>query len=84
MIDSLKDPIKPKLYKGVYSIPRSCQDVYIGKIGRYFEVRLKEHCVDLKYDRVKKTTLAKHAHLTKHHICMEKSMIITKEEDLTK
>ena len=84
MVDSLKDPIKPELYKGVYSIPCSCQDVYIGKIGIYFEVRLKEHCVDLKYDRVKKSALAGHAHLTRHHICMEKATIIAKKEDLTK
>ena len=59
-------------------------NVYIGETRRSFEVWLKEHCTDIKHDRVKKSALAKHAHLTKHHICVEKTTIISKEEDITK
>ena len=33
IVDSLKDPIDPSAYKGVYSIPCSCGKEYIGETG---------------------------------------------------
>jgi hypothetical protein len=48
------------------------------------EVRLKEHSVDLRHDRFKKSSLAKHSHKTSHQICLEKAKIIAKVEHHTK
>ena len=41
LVDSLKDPIEPKAYKGVYTIPCSCDKLYIGEIWRSMETILK-------------------------------------------
>ena len=84
MVDSLKDPIEPKHFKGVYSIPCSCSKPYIGETGRSIVTRLKEHEADLRHDRHKKFTLAEHAHLTQHHICLENAKVISREDNLTK
>ena len=83
-VDSLKDPIDPRAYKGVYSIPCSCGLSYIGETGRSMETRFKEHSADLRHDRHKKSALAEHAHLTKHHICLEDAKVIAREDNLTK
>ena len=84
MVDSLKDPIEPKYFKGAYSIACSCSKPYIGETGRSIATRLKEHGADLKNDRYKKSALAEHAHLTQHHICLENSSVITREDNLAK
>ena len=84
MVDSLKDPIEPKYFKGVYSIPCSCSKPYIGEMGRSIVTRLKEHEANLRYDRHKKSALAEHTHLTQHHICLENAKVIAREYNLTK
>ena len=84
MVDSLKDPIEPKYFKGVYSIPCSCSKPYIGETGRSIVTRLKEHEADLRHDRHKKFSLVEHAHLTQHHIYLENVEIIAREDNLTK
>ena len=66
MVNSLKDPINPKTYKGMYSIPCSCEKLYIGEIERSMETRFKEHSADLRHDRHKKSVLAEHSHLKSH------------------
>ena len=48
------------------------------------ETRFKEHIADLRPDRHKKSALAEHADLTKHHICLENAEVITREDNLTK
>ena len=75
MIDSMKDLIKPRSYKGVYPIPCSCGKVYIGETGKSL---LKEHNADLRHDRFEKSSLAKLSHKTKNQICIDKAMIIPK------
>ena len=84
MVDSLKDPVDPKYFKGVYSIPCSCNKAYIGETGRSIETRMKEHMADLRHDRHKRSALAEHAHLTQHHICLENAKVIAKEDNLIK
>ena len=84
MVDSLKDPIEPKYFKGVYSILCSCSKPYIGEMGRSIVTRLKEHGADLKHDRHKNSALAEHAHLTQHHIFLENAMVIAREDNLAK
>ena len=41
LFNSIKDPINPKLQKGVYVIPCSCGKEYIGETGRSLNIRLK-------------------------------------------
>ena len=84
MVDSLKDPINPKTYKGVYSIPCSCEKLYIGETGRSMETRFKEHSAHLRHDRHKKSTLAEHSHLTGHQICLENAKVLAREDNLIK
>ena len=84
MVDSLKDPIEPKYFKGVYSIPCFCSKPYIHKTGRSIVTRLKEHEVDLRHYRHKKFALAEHANLTQHRICLEIAKFIVREDNLTK
>lgn len=84
LVDSLKDPIKPSACEGVYSVPCSCGMAYIGEMGRSIETRLKEQNADVRHNRYKKSALAKHSHITQHHICLENAMVITKEDNLTK
>ena len=66
MVDSLKDPIDPGAYKGVYSISCSCEKEYIDEIGRSMRTRFKEHYADIRHDWNKKSALAEHSHFTKH------------------
>ena len=66
--------------KGVYKIPCSCGMVYIKEIGRSLQVRLKEHSADIIHDCRDKSALAKHLRTTTHQICMEKALLIAKEE----
>ena len=60
MMDSAKDSMNSKFYKGVYTIPCSCGKVYIRETSRTFHIRLKEHGVDLIYNKVQRSALAKH------------------------
>ena len=84
MVDSLKDPIEPTHFKGVYSIPCSCNKPYIGETGRSIGTRLKEHGADLRHDRYKRSALAEHAHLTQHQICLENAVVVAREDNIAK
>ena len=79
-IDSAKDPVDPKQQKGVYEILCSCNNVYIGEIGRSLQTRLKEHSANIVHNHIKKSALAEHSHNTSHQICMEKASLIAREE----
>ena len=83
-MDSLKDPVEPKAYKGVYCIPCSCNQLYIGETGRSMETRLKEHIADLRHNRYKKSPIAEHVFITGHHICLENAKVIAREDNLVK
>ena len=76
LLDKAKDLVDPKNHKGVYKIPCSCGEAYIGEAGRSIETRLKEDSVDLWYDRIKSSAIVEHSHNTKHHICLEKFKVL--------
>ena len=75
MLDKSEDTIDLKHHKGVYKIPCSCGEAYMGDTGRSIETNLKEHNVDLRYDRIKNSAIAEHSHNTKHHIFPENSKV---------
>ena len=58
ILDKEKDSVDPKLRKGIYSMPCSCGEVYIGETGRSIKLRLKEHCVDTIHERTKNLVVA--------------------------
>jgi hypothetical protein len=80
MLDHAKDVINPRLQSGVYAIPCSCGKQYIGETGRSFQVRLKEHCTDIRHNQSKKSSLAEHSQEVGHHICIENTKFIAKME----
>ena len=84
MVDSVKDPIEPKAYKGDYSIPYSCDMLYKGETDHSTETIVKEHIADLRHNRHKKSALAEHAHIIGHHICLENAKVIGREDNLIK
>jgi len=84
LLDKAKDPINPKLRKGVYSFPCSCEDVYIGETGRSIQTRLKEHCADVTHGRIKKSAIAEHSSKTNHHVCIEEARVLAIEENYNK
>ena len=79
-IDSSKDPVDPKQQKGVYGIPCSCNNVYIGETGFSLQTCLKEHSANIVHNRIKNSALAEHSHNTSHQICMKKALLIAREE----
>ena len=60
MLDSAKDHIEKKLLQGVFTIPCSCNKVYIGEARRSIKTRLKEHGLDIHHCRVKNSFIAQH------------------------
>ena len=84
LVDSLKDPIEPKAYKGVYSIPYSCYMLYIGETGHSMQTIFKEHIANLRHNRHKKLALAECVHITGHHIFLENAKVISREDNLIK
>ncbi len=79
MIDSGKDRIDPKQQKGVYSIPCSRGNEYIGEAGRSVGIRFKEHITDIARNRTWKSSLSEHAFSSSYYICMENAKIVHKE-----
>ena len=43
-------------------------------------MRLKEHCADIMHDHHQKSALAKKTHHPRHHIRIEETKLITREE----
>ena len=68
MLDYAKDTIDLKHQKCVYTIPYLCGKHYIDEIGRSLQVRLIEFCVDIKYNRVKISSLVEHSQDIDHLI----------------
>ena len=57
---------------------------YIRELGQFFITRIWEHSVDIKHERVQKSTLGKHSSSTKHHIYLKTAKIVSKEENYFK
>ena len=62
----------------------SCGKVYIGKIGRPIQLRLKKNCADIIHECTKKSALAEHSLTSKHRICIEDAKVIIGIDDYTK
>ena len=58
----------------------SCGKCYIGETGRSFQVRIKEHEEDIRKERTRTSALAEHSHKTKHHVFLEDTKILAKED----
>ena len=83
-VDSVKDALDQRQQKGVYEVPCSYEKFYIGEMGRSLKTRLKEHSTDIFHGRTNKSVLAEHSHITSHHVCIEKSSLIAKEDNYNK
>jgi hypothetical protein len=81
---SVKDKIDPRKSKGIYKIECSCGKCYIGETGRSFQIRIKEHGADIKNERIRTSALAEHSLKTRHHICLEDTKILAKENHFFK
>jgi predicted GIY-YIG superfamily endonuclease len=81
---SVKDKLDQHNFKGVYRIECSCGKCYIGETGRSFNTRIKEHSADIKNERTRTSALAEHSLTTKHHIRLEDTKILAKEDHLLK
>jgi hypothetical protein len=77
---SVKDPIDQQQGKGIYKVSCSCGKCYIGETGRSFQVRIKEHEADIRNERTRTSALAEHSLKTKHHVCLEDTKILAKED----
>jgi predicted GIY-YIG superfamily endonuclease len=81
---SVKDKLNPHNGKGIYKIECSCGKCYIGETGRSFQVRIKEHGADIKNERIRTSALAEHSIKTRHHVRLEDTKILAKENHLFK
>jgi hypothetical protein len=77
---SVKDPIDQQQGKGIYKVSCSCGKCYIGETRRSFQVRIKEHEADIRNERTRTSALAEHSLKTKHHVCLEDTKILAKED----
>ena len=63
-----KDKLHPHKKAGVYRIPCSCGQVYIGTTKRSITTRLKEHDRNSRLGQIEKSAVAEHAALEGHTI----------------
>lgn len=77
MLRPVKDKI-PLSTPGVYEIPCSCGDVYIGETKRLISTRVKEHIRCTKNEDTDKSAVALHSYNTKHSIEFDKTRVIAK------
>ena len=72
-----KDPRPPLSSAGVYRIPCSCGQVYIGETGRMVNLRIKEHQRDVRLKHVTQSALSEHNVETGHQILFDQATTIT-------
>ena len=77
---SVKDSVDHTQFRGVYKIPCSWKISYIGDTGCSFYMRLKEHGADIRKERIHSSALGEHVSKTKHHIFLEDTKILSKED----
>ena len=76
---TVKDKIDERREKGVYKVTCSCGLNYIGETGRSLKVRIKEHGADICNQRTRTSALVEHFEKSKHHICLEETSILARE-----
>ena len=57
------------------------REIYIEETGRAIKIRIKEHCADIRHERIKKSAIVEHSQKTNHHICIEDAKVIAIEEN---
>ena len=68
MLRCMKDKRHPHSSAGVYEIPCSCGQVYIGTTKRSIATRLKEHNRHSRLGQTEKSSVAEHSLLPGHDI----------------
>ena len=76
---TVKDKADEQQHKGVYKVTCSCGLYYIGETDQSLKVRLKEHGADICNQRIHTSALAEHSEKSKHHIRLEDTSLIAKE-----
>ncbi|XP_018311528.1 uncharacterized protein [Mycetomoellerius zeteki] len=71
-----KDQRPPLSSAGVYKIPCSCGQVYIGETGRMVNLRIKEHQRDVRLKHATQSALSEHNIETGHQIQFDKTTTI--------
>ncbi|XP_018309177.1 uncharacterized protein [Mycetomoellerius zeteki] len=71
-----KDQRPPLSSAGVYKIPCSCGQVYIGETGRMVNLRIKEHQRDVRLKHATQSALSEHNIETGHQIQFNKTTTI--------
>ena len=61
-----------------------CGEIYIGETGQAINIRIKEHCADIRHEIIKKSEISEHSQKTNHHICIEDAKVIAIEENYNK
>lgn len=67
-----------------YKVTCSYGAPYIGETRHSFNARINEHGADIKHECVLKSILAEHSWSAKHHICLESTKILFKENNFFK
>ena len=81
---TVKDKVDEHQQKGVYRVTCSCGLNYIGETGQSLKVRLKEHGADICNQHIRTSALPEHSEKSKHHICLEETSMIAKENHYNK
>ena len=76
---TVKDKVDEHQQKGVYKVTCSCGLKYIVETGWSLKVRLKEHGPDIRNQGICTSAWAEHLESSKHHICLEYSSLLAKE-----
>ena len=76
---TVKDKADEQQHKGVYKVTCSCGLYYIGETARSLKVRVKEHGADIRNQHIHTSALAEHSEKSKHHICLEETSMLAKE-----
>jgi hypothetical protein len=78
----VKDNLDHHKGKGVYKVECSCGKFYFRETNHSFQIIIKEHGADIKNERTHTSTLVEHSFTSKHHVFLEDTKIIAKEDHL--
>ena len=76
---TIKDKIDEHPQKGVHKVTCSCYLKYIGEIGRSLKVGIKEHEANICKQCIHTSALTEHLEKTRHHICLEETSMLARE-----
>ena len=81
---TIKDKIDERQQKRVYKVTCSCGLNYIGETRESLKIRMKEHGDDIRNQSIHTSALAEHSKKTRHHMCLEETSILAKENQYYK